>query len=311
MLHVLSQVFVLFALLLTGFVARRLGVFEASHIKGMTSLIIKVSLPAMVLHSMASMPFSLSVLGDSALILLYSIVIHACLIVLALPLGRMLKGKPGDAGVYRFVLVFSNVGFMGFPVIESIFGKSALFYTAIYNLPFNLLVFTVGIALLVHHRPEARFKLSASHVFSPVIISVILGFILFISGLKLPGPLNAALDLTGSLTTPLSMMAIGGMLAGTSFRRTFTQWRLYVVSGLRLLVWPLLVFAILRSISPDFLLAAIPAVISGMPAAANTAILAHEYNANEALASQAVFVTTLLSVISIPLLAAIFEMWRF
>jgi predicted permease len=101
------------------------------------------------------------------------------------------------------------------------------------------------------------------------------------------------------------MILVGAMLAGVSLRSTFRHWRLYIISFLRLLLWPLLVFLVLRLITNDTMLIAVPTLITAMPAAANTALLANEHGADEHLASQAVFVSTLLSILSISLVAAL------
>lgn len=308
--QVLVQVLVLFLLLLTGFLGRRLHAIDGAGIRGMTSLIIKITLPAMIIDSMATQTFSMETLGGSGLILLISFVIYGVLMLVAIPLARMFKAPPRDTGVIRFVLVFSNVGFMGFPVIEAVFGKEALFYTAIYNLPFNLLVFTLGILMLLkgHESEKSKaFSIGWKHLLSPVMLSIIAGFVLFLTQVKMPGPLLKAFSLAGSVTTPLSMLLIGAMLAGASLRETIRDGRLYLIAFIRLLVWPVAVFFTLRALTDNFWFIAIPTIITAMPAAANTALLANEHDANEKLASQAIFISTLFSVLTIPLIAALID----
>lgn len=307
---VFSQVLILFLLLMTGFLARRLKVFGAEAIKGMTSLIIKVSLPAMILHSMATQSFTPELLVRSLQVLLASCVVYGVLIGLAVPIGRLLRCPPQDRGVYRFVLVFSNVGFMGFPVVSAVFGQEALFYASIYNLPFNLLAFTVGVVILLRGQDQpvggkAAFKLEWQHIISPVVVAILAGYAAFLLQPPIPQPVISFLELAGSITTPLSMLVIGGMLAQAPLGAAFGQWRIYVVGAFRLLIWPLAVWFSLRAVFSDPLLAAIPAIITAMPAAANTALLAGEHGANELLASRTIFITTLFSVLTIPLMALV------
>lgn len=317
---VFTQVLILFLLLVTGFGARKLRVFSAEATKGMTSLILKVSLPAMVLHSMVVQPFSPALLQESLHMLAVSFGVYGVLLALCIPLGRIIGGPGRDRGVYRFIMVFSNVGFMGFPVVKAVFGDEALFHASIYNLPFNLLAFTVGIVLLVrtgHSAPDSgtvgasassrspEFRLEWHHVLSPVVVAILAGYGLFLAGAGLPGPLLSFTAILGDLTTPLSMLVVGSLLAQSSLRNAVSNPRLWLVSALRLLVWPLAVWSILRLLVSDPLLAAIPALITGMPAAANAALLASEYDSNEALASQGVFLSTLLSVATIPLVVLI------
>lgn len=304
-LEILSQVLILFSLIVTGFSALKLKIITSSAVPNLISLILKITLPAMILDSMVNQAYSPQVLAASGSVLLISFAVYAVLILLAIPLGSALHCPPEDRGVYRFVLSFSNVGFMGFPVVQAVFGKEALFYTAIYNLPFNLLSFTLGVIMLLRGHSGPAFRLDWRHFTSPVLVSIVIGFLVFLTGLHPPTVVSQILALTGSVTTPLSMILVGALLAQNRFRETFGQWRLYVVSALRLVVWPLVVYFALRLFVADPLLAAIPALITAMPAAANTALLATEHGANAKLASRAVFLSTLLSIVTLPLVAVL------
>ncbi|MGL5314737.1 MAG: AEC family transporter, partial [Peptostreptococcaceae bacterium] len=179
----------------------------------------------------------------------------------------------------------------------------AVFYTAIFNLPFNLLVMTIGVFILC--RENDTYSFSPKALINPVIISVIIGLLLFVLNIKLPEFINKPLELLGNVTTPISMLVIGSMLCSSSAIECFTNKKLYIVTFVRLILLPLVIYFILRGVVSDKLLFSIPIVISAMPAASNTAILASEYKANEALASQAVFISTLFSIVTIPMIAGI------
>lgn len=140
---------------------------------------------------------------------------------------------------------------------------------------------------------------------NPGVVSVTIGFIIFVFSIPVPYALKGSLDLLGSLTTPLSMVVIGGLLTNSKIKDTFANWRIYAISAVRLIIIPLIVWGILVPFIHHPLLLGIPVIIAAMPAAANTAILAEEYGANGELASQSVFISTLLSIISIPIIAMI------
>lgn len=303
MFSVFNQILILFILLLLGYVLRRLQVVGDEGAKSLTTLILKATLPAMIIDSMTGVPFSPQALSQSAGVLVISFASYFALIALSFPFARLLGAKPAEAGVYRFSLVFSNVGFMGYPVVDMIFGKEAVFYTAIFNLPFNLLAFTIGLVVLTAGNDKGKVKLEWGHFVSPVVISIFIGFALFLTGFRLPEALAGSVKLLGGVTTPLSMAVIGMLLAKSSVRGVFGNFRLYVLGLFRLVLIPLASFFILRLFTHNLFLTAVPALIIAMPVAANTALLAEEHGASPELASQAVFITTLLSVFTIPLAA--------
>jgi predicted permease len=247
--------------------------------------------------------FSVELLLNSMTALGISFLIYFLLIALSFPFAKALAAPVQQEGVFRFAFVFSNVGFMGYPVIEAVFGQKALFYTAIYNLPFNLLAFTFGIILLVKGNSTSTIRLELKHFLSPVVISILLGFALFLLKLPLPAPVGNTIKLLGSVTTPMSMVVIGALLAKSNPRYIFTKWRIYVLSMARLVAIPLLIFYTLRLFTTNIYFTAIPAMIAGMPVAANTALLAEEYKMDANLASEMVFISTLLAVATIPFLA--------
>lgn len=300
-LTVLNQLLILFILLLIGYVGRKLNVFDGKVTKGLASILIKISLPALIISSMQS-PFSSELLAQSGQILAFSFLVYGGSFLLALWIPKLLRANPDEVGVFRFIIMFSNVGFMGYPVLEVIFGPEALFYGAIYNLPFNFLIFTVGIILLRAGRRE-QDSMNWKIFINPGAIAVCIGFILFTFSLHLPEAVAGAVDMMGSTTTPLSMIIVGALLFNIRVRQIFGNWRIYVVCAVRLFIIPLIVFLILRLFYNDTLMIGVPVIIAAMPAAANTAILAEEYKANGELASQGVFISTLVSIISIPIVS--------
>ncbi len=299
---VLNQILVLFLTLVVGYLARRCNVFAEQTTKGLSSLLLKVALPALIIDSLQQ-SFTPELLRASGQILVIAFLVYAACGLLAFFVGKLLRAPATDIGVYRFALLFSNVGFMGYPVVNAVFGSEAVFYAAIYNLPFNLIVFTLGILIISLGGQKSVQKINARMFINPATVAVAIGFTLFLLSVELPRPVATTVSQLGSLTTPLSMILIGALLANTRIGETLGNWRVYVVCALRLLLIPLAIWSVLRLMTSDPLLIGVPTIIAAMPVAANTAILAQEYDGNSLLASQLVFVSTLLSIITIPLLA--------
>ena len=296
--NIFNQVAVLFILILVGYLIRKLNLLDEDTTSKISNLAMTVFLPSMIISSM-QIDFDSSMVNKILLLILVSMVAYGISIAMAFLLKFIFKND-SDLGIYQYVLIFSNVAFMGYPVVEAVLGKEAIFYTAIYNLPFNLFTFTIGIYLL--SKGNSDYKFSAKSIISPATIAIVFGLILFVTGIRLPAFLNNSISLLGGVTTPISMLVIGSMLANSSAKECFYNKKLYFVTFLRLVLIPLVVYLLLNNRVGDSMIAAIPVVMTSMPAAANAAIMANQYGSNTTLASQSVFLSTLFSVLTIPII---------
>lgn len=297
---ILTQVAVLFIIILVGYVIRKLDMLDESSTSKISNLVMSVFLPSMIISSM-QIDYDKSMINKIFILLIVSLVAYAISIALAFLLKYIFKND-SDLGIYQYVLIFSNIAYMGYPVVGAVLGQEAIFYTAIYNLPFNFFTFTIGIYLLSKGKSD-DYKFSFKSIINPAIIAVIIGFTLFVTKIRLPEFINQPFELLGSVTTPLSMLVIGSMLASSPAKECFTNSKLYFITFLRLILMPIIIYFIFKGRVTDSLIAAIPVVMTCMPAAANTAIMANQYDSNPVLASQCVFLTTLFSVVTIPIIS--------
>ena len=299
--NIFTQVAVLFIIILVGYFVRKKGLLDESSTSKLSSLVMNIFLPAMIITAM-QIQFDKDMIPKILSLLFVSIVMFGVSTIVAFCLKFFIKSD-SKLGIFQYSLVFSNSGFMGYPVVEAVLGKGAIFYAAIFNLPFNFLCFTLGVYFLSKGNSNAKFSIKS--MINPSMIAVFIGLALFVTGTELPVFINHPLELLGDVTTPISMIVIGSMLAGSSAMECFKRFDMYMLAILRLVAIPMLVFLVLRPFSFDSVVMAIPVVIAAMPSAANTAIMANEYGADVALASQAVFFTTLFSVVSIPLISVL------
>lgn len=304
----LTQVFTLFLLIVAGYVVKKLNVVTEQIHREISSLVMNVALPAMIINSM-NFKFSPEVLMKSGQLVIAAFVIYTCTILLSYPLTRLIGAKGNRRDIFQYVLVFSNVGYMGYPVINAIMGERGVFYTAIYNLAFTLLVWTFGVHLMTRNPAEGsdtaienslmdQFK----RVVNPNLIALAIGFVLFLFSIELPAAVSATIKMIGDTTTPLSMMFIGFILSDVSIRDTISDLQVYLVSAMRLLLLPMAVFLGFKLLNITGDLVTVAFVSTAMPAAANTAILAAVYDNDYQLGSKVIFVSTLLSVITLPLM---------
>jgi len=297
-LAVLSAILFLFLIMGIGFALRKKGFLEGTRVHWISHILVNVALPALTISSMQIPHTDAAVrIADSTLILAFGYYIGA--FFLSLLICHFIPSNKAEKGVFQFMLVFPNVGFMGIPVSAAILGPDSLFYVILFNLPFNLLVFTMGIYLIAHGRPG---KLDPKLLLTPGLIASIVGLAFFLAGYVIPFPVDVTLHWIGEATTPLAMLVVGAMLATLPVSRLAGDWRIVLVSGLRLAGLPILAFLILSPFVHDKLLLGTVVLLIAMPIAANTVLLSEEYKVDATLASQGVFLSTVLSLATIPLL---------
>lgn len=303
-LYVFQKMLELFLIVMVGYIACKCGVFDKSARVKVTQLVLNVTLPAMILSSVMNQEHMMEA-GDILFLLLIAVLSYIILFAVALIVPRILRIKPSQAGVYRFMLAFGNVGFIGYPVTQAIFGDSAVFYTSVFNMPFNILVYSIGVMFLNSGTKDREGSIiSYKLLLTPCMITSVLSIIMAMLQFRGPALIGETCDMVAAITTPAALMIIGSSLAELPFREMFSNVKVYLFAICRLLILPLLTYFIFGLFVKDnSLLLGVAVVIAGMPVATNGTMLCLEYGADEKLMAQGTFITTLLSVITIPLLA--------
>lgn len=297
-----NQILMLFILIIVGYGANKKELITKALNKELSNVIIYIALPALVIKSM-QYNFSKDMMNKSIRMVLVSISIYIFVIIFSYLISKILKLEGKTKDVIQFLLVFPNVGFMGYPVIYSIYKDIGVFYTALFNMPFDLIMWTFGIVIMSRSNKNQRDINYKKILLNPGLLSIIVGYTLFLFSIKLPKPIFETLNMLGSTTTPMSMILVGSILAESKLEDSFKQKKLLIVSFLRLIVIPILVYAVLKKIFYlQGLSLAVPFIISSMPCAATAAIFANRFDNDHILASQGIFITTLFSIITIPIL---------
>lgn len=302
-MRVFYQVFSLFLIMGAGWAFARRGYLEKEATRGISNLILKLTLPCLIVGSLQK-PFSPDLLSVSLFTLAVATAFYLGIMGLSVLAVRVMRTPPRQRGALAFSLSFSNCAFIGFPVVSSILGEDALFITSIHNVLFNILAFSAGVVMMQGESGTvSRKSVPLSRVFNLNVIATLVGFALFLGSVTIPSLLLVPLTALGSLTTPLAMIVTGAMLARTPMRAAFGDWRVFATAALRLAAWPLLAWVALRAAGVSGQLGAITVIVAGMPAASNTGIIAEVYGGDTETASSSVFLSTLFSVVSIPVLA--------
>ena len=294
--QLINQVIVLFIIMAVGFYAKKKKFLNSAVDKGLSELLLNITLPFMIITSF-NIKYEPAMVNNARKIFIYSFLIHISLIFISKIFFSKFRIKRQQ--VFRFITIFSNVGFMGYPVLESIYGGIGVFYAAIFNIAFNILVWTVGVMLFTG---EKDFKSMKKALANPALIAVFIGLILFAFSIKLPFPIENSLKLVGATTTPISMIIVGSMLAEMHFKDAFSDLSVYYAAVIRLIIVPMIVYIVLKMFKVDELLLTICVILQAMPAAVMAPIIAEKYGGDRLLASQCVFITTIVSGITIPII---------
>jgi len=297
------QTLILFILMGIGFLAGKTRILDEAGGRSVSRLLVNFILPALIIESMQR-PFTIELRDLAFKMLGVSFLAYAIAFPLAWLLVRAIGARGAERGAHGFGAIFSNCAFMGYPVVQAILGKDALFAASVANIPFQLLAFSVGPYILAKTAGSTT-RLGASSFVTPSAIASVVGMALFLGNIQLPSPIGRALGLLGDTTTPLSMVLIGGIVSRMSFRTALGSLRLYATSLYRLALFPLGLFLVLYLLGLRGMLLSLPVILAAMPVAANSAILAQAYGGDSRTASSLVLVSTLLSLLSIPLLASI------
>lgn len=289
---------ILFAMAM-GFLAHRLGYFNAETDQRLSKVILNLTMPAMIVAAVITGD-TLPELREVLAVLEVAAVFYLLEMIFALIAPRFLGGTPGQRGVWRFGLVFGNIAFIGYPVATALFGSGALFYAVILAMPFNLLSYTLGPLMLAGAK---RFRWR--QLVTPCTVAAVLGLFFALTRLRPPAIVGECLAFVGDVTVPLSLLVVGSLLAGLPVGQVFKSPRLWCLSLLRLLVLPVLLFAILQLLGAEPMLLGIAVIEMAMPVAINGSMLSLEYGGDTETMAQATLLTTAVSIVTIPLIASL------
>lgn len=291
----------LFLLLVLGFVLFKCHIFDEYTNKKISALIVNVASPMLIISSIAGVEGN-----DKSIVFLMigaGILMYIGFIILGKIINRIFPFPKKDWPVYECMVVFANTGFMGYPVLLDVFGQEAVFYASLIHMAFNFFVYTYAIMCLTKS-DDSKFKLNFKQLLTPGIVLIFIGILIYLFDMQLPSVLMDTINSVGSLTAPLSMMMIGSSLAVYPIKDSFTDWRSYVFAFVRLIIVPFVTMIVCRLLHINPYYANITIITNAMPVGSMVLMLATQYNANVKIVTKNIVVSTLLSVITIPIVVA-------
>ncbi len=311
--HTAVQMLILAVVVVCGFIARKKKLMNDTFDTMLSQLVFNFTLPALILNSVLSST-SLPSAHDIGLTLLYAALSFVLVIALSSIIAFVVYRKVPKVtrGAHQFMMVFGNTGFIGYAVLASVLDPSAVLYAAIYNIIFNIVIFSIGVVLIAgdsdsdDDRRGWRKQLGAvGHaLLKPAVIASSIAAVLAIFEINAPGsPIQQACDLLGGMTVPAAMLVVGSSIAKMPLHDIFTDGWSYLTTAIRLVVMPLAVFFIFRLFVHDTFILAILVLLAAMPVASNGTMLSLAYAGDTKTVARGTFLTTVLSAVTLPLIA--------
>lgn len=302
MLVIIEKMGLLTIMLAIGYMCAKLKLVGPDFNKGLSKLVINVFLAGMILSSVINKQLEMS--GSDVA---FGIGMLTLMSLISLGIGFItpsaLRFKGGDTGMYRILVAFGNVGFVGLPIISAVYGAQFVFFAALVNIPFNLLMYTVGVMQLQDGGDNKKFQLKKA--LNVPIIATLIATVIFIFEIPMPLIVEDTASTVGAACVPLSMMSVGLSLGNVSIKEALTQPRLYAVNIVRLLIVPLATWGVLQFIIDDPVMLGTVVIMSACPPAIVCPILGMDYGRDGVEGSEAVFIGSILSIVTVPILISV------
>lgn len=298
----LEVMVMLFTMVILGYAACKFGYMGDKFDKKLSSIVVDITCPLLVLSSVMG-----DEMPDRSLILPLvgvGFLTYIILLVFGFWVPRFISKNHDDQGMIGFSLMFANVGFIGYPIVASIFGPKAVFYAALLNVPNTFFIFTAGVMLVKGEYSIRQFNPKV--LLSPALIGAFIAALLVAFGVHTPEMISRPITMVGNITVPAALMIIGSSMARLPLREIIGSGKVYATSFLRLVIVPLSVYFLFRLCGVNTLINNINTVVIAMPVASFGTMFCMKYGRNPSLMTEATFITTLFSIITIPLITLLF-----
>lgn len=299
------KIIVLFIAMIAGYIAKKSKTLNKDSTKALSGILANITNPCLIIACL-QIPREETLLKNAAIVFGLSMCVHVFMSFFS---HYIFKGAKDyrDRNVYTYGLTYMNCGFMGYPIVEAMFGQEGLFYGVIYASVFNLIAWSHGVIVMSSGSNEkVDFK---KKLINPSIISTVISIILFVTNIRLPGVILEGVDMVGDMTFPLSMLIIGSLLGDQKLSKLIKEYKLMLFTVLKLAVVPLMMLGVCLFIKDliGLKIALLCITMCAAPTATTTAVAAELYGGNSGLAAKLVGVTTLFCLISMPLVLILAE----
>lgn len=304
---IINQITILGLLAMIGYITAKLKFFPDGFSLGLNKLVMKITLPLMIFTSLSKFDFSMEVLESSLFVLIFAYVSMFLLLFVATISAKLMKLDSHAYTIHRIHTTFGNIAFLGYPLLDSLFpGGKGLLFAVVYHIVLSSMLWTVGV-MLFNKNKKIKLTESLKHLINPNTIAFSLGILAFLVKFKLPYILDKTLSGLGGTTLYLSMIYIGMMLSRISIKGTIQELQIYVLSVNKMIIAPFILLYVIKfaesifGFEMDITAKSVVVLQSAMPCMAMIVIIATEFKSDSELAAKNVFLTTLLSAVTLPI----------
>ena len=291
----------LYAMLLLGFVLAKAHILDEHANRSLSQMVVSVTYPLMLLYSMAGQPGER---GTALIVLGGGFALYLGMIAAAKAIVRLLRVPEEKRSAFECLLVFGNTGFVGAPLAQSFYGDAAFYEITLLNFAYYILYQTYAVKLL--SPPGERRAFSLRDLMTPGFLMTLLAIILYLLRYDAPAAVKECMYMAGSMTVPLSMIILGSSLASYSFRDSFRDPWVYAYAAAKLLLMPSLAFALCRALPIGAHYSGLTVLNTAVPAGSMILMLALQMKRESGFISRAIFVSTLFSALTLPIISLLF-----
>ncbi len=303
---VITQIAILAVVVVIGAIAAKLKVFTGDSKDVLSKVIFNISLPLMLFTNFFRLEATPRLIANSLTVLAISGLVIFFLLLIGWLASRIFKLQGAEAAVFKTHSMFGNTIFLGFPLITALYGFEGLLYASMYQLISSIIMWTVGVIVLSHGN-GISWKKSLLKVVNPNTIATLIGLTFFLLSIKIPNIILKPMTELGAANTWLSMLYIGAMLVFSNVGGMLRKKSLYIISLNRLVIGPALLISLFYLIgsvagfAPDKLVTSVIILEASMPCMATVVIMAKEFGSDDSLAVGNVFVSTIFSILTLPI----------
>lgn len=298
---IFNQLITMAVVMVIGFVGAKSKYFEESLQDNISKIILRITMPLLVLTTLSGRTLEASMLKNALYMVAAEVVVMLTLFAIGKLSGSLFRMPEQVRSVHTCMMTFGNAGFVGYPLITALYGEEGLFYAVIFCLAHDMIFYSLGMFTMARSSGGTILE-ALKKLINPVAIAFLIGFMMLLFGLRLPELIHNTMAQVGAMTTSLSLVYVGMALAQIDFRAIYKRFGLYLIVLFKMILLPALAVLLLTKWGMNPMVLAILAIELSMPAQPSLGVFASQMGADPGYATEGIFLTTVLSMATLPAL---------
>lgn len=296
---VFSQMLIILVLMLTGLFLCKIGIISKESSKDFSGVVVNICAPMQLIMSVLNNSGNTADRSDLIRFFGFSIVAYFIMILFGYVVNTVLKIPKNQRNDYQLMTVFGNCGFIGIPVAQALFGSESLIYVAVFNLTYNLVMYTYGLWIIASDMKGISFKEQCLKFINPGTVFCLVTILIFWFQIRVPVPIQSLCAYAGQPATFLALVVIGISLSEMKFKELFGDWTMFIFVIIRFIIFPVVFVSIIRIFIGDVLIRGTLALMISVPVGNMPAMMRTQFGQDDRLVAKGAVVTTVFSVVTI------------